>query len=58
MGFSSHTLQEHIRVLAKLGTGALAPLFCEAEAITSDEFCKKSIDNVNKRIRERSFNKI
>jgi hypothetical protein len=30
------------KILAKLGTGALAPLFCEAKAITSDEFCKKS----------------
>jgi hypothetical protein len=35
----------YIRVLATLGTGALAPLFCEAEAITSDEFCKKSINH-------------
>ena len=33
-----------IKTLAKLGTGALAPAFSEAEAITSDEFCKKSID--------------
>ena len=30
------------RVLAKLGTGALAPKICEAKAITSDEFYKKS----------------
>ena len=29
------------RHLPKLGTGALAPEFCEAKAITSDEFCKK-----------------
>jgi hypothetical protein len=36
----------YIRVLDKLGTGALAPLFCEAEAITSDEFCKKSINKI------------
>jgi hypothetical protein len=35
-----------IRVLTKLGTGALSPLFCEAEAITSDEFYKKSIKRV------------
>jgi hypothetical protein len=27
--------------LEKLGTGALAPLFCAAEAITSNEFFKK-----------------
>jgi hypothetical protein len=36
----------YIRVLDKLGTGALAPLFCEAEAIISDEFCKKSINKI------------
>ena len=30
------------RHLVKLGTGALAPSFCEAEAITSDEFFKMS----------------
>jgi hypothetical protein len=26
------------KILEKLGTGALAPSFCEAEAITSDKF--------------------
>jgi hypothetical protein len=31
--------------LAKLGSGALAPPICEAKAITSNEFCKKSIIN-------------
>jgi hypothetical protein len=30
------------RVLAKLGSGALAPPICEAKAITSNEFCKNS----------------
>jgi len=28
------------RLPSKLGTGALAPAFGKAEAITSDEFCK------------------
>jgi len=32
-----------IRVLPKFGIGALAPDFCEAEAVTSDNFCKMSI---------------
>ena len=36
------------RVLAKLGTGALAPLFCEAEAITSDEIYKNSNSKMKK----------
>jgi hypothetical protein len=31
------------RVLAKLGSGALAPPICEAKTITSNEFCKNSI---------------
>jgi len=30
------------RVLAKLGSAALAPAFDEAEAIVSDKFCKIS----------------
>jgi hypothetical protein len=34
-----------IKPLSKLGTGALAPAFSEAKAITSNKFCKKSIDD-------------
>jgi hypothetical protein len=34
------------RVFEKLGTGALAPIFCEAKAVTSDEFCKKSNNKI------------
>ena len=37
------TNQKYIKVLPKLGIGALAPTLGEAEAITSDEFHKKSI---------------
>jgi len=36
----SHNLSN--RVLAKFGSGALAPPLDEAKAIVSDEFCKMS----------------
>jgi hypothetical protein len=36
----------YIKLLRKLGSGALAPPFCEAKAITSDEFLKNSIGHI------------
>jgi hypothetical protein len=36
------------KILEKLGSGALAPPICEAKAITSNEFCKKSNKNRKK----------
>jgi len=38
--------QKQVKVISKFGTGALAPAFGEAEAITSDKFYKKSFKGV------------
>ena len=38
--------QSNSKLPSKLGTGALAPAFCEAKAVTSNEFYKKSSKKV------------